>query len=48
MKKRHDKPLTPAQIAALEDEEIDFSDIPPLDEEFWKNARLRRLDRAKK
>ncbi len=37
-------PLTDAQKAELEalharpDEEIDYSDIPPLSEEFWKNA----------
>ncbi len=48
MKKRYDKPLTPAQIAAIKDEDIDYSDIPPLDEEFWKNARVRWPDRAKK
>lgn len=31
-----------AEIAALEempDEKIDFSDIPPLTEEFWRNAK---------
>ena len=37
-------PLTDAQKAELEalktmpDEEIDYSDIPPLGDEFWKNA----------
>jgi uncharacterized protein (DUF4415 family) len=37
-------PLTPAQraeleaLAAMPDEEIDYSDIPPLTEDFWKNA----------
>jgi uncharacterized protein (DUF4415 family) len=37
-------PLTAAQKAELKaleakpDSEIDFSDIPPLTEEFWKNA----------
>ncbi len=37
-------PLTAAQraeleaLAAMPDEEIDYSDIPPLTEEFWKNA----------
>lgn len=35
---------TPAQraelnaLAAMPDSEIDFSDIPPLDDSFWKNA----------
>jgi uncharacterized protein (DUF4415 family) len=27
-----------AALAALPDSEIDYSDIPPLDEAFWKNA----------
>jgi uncharacterized protein (DUF4415 family) len=37
-------PLTDAQreelrqLAEMPDEEIDFSDIPPLGEDFWKNA----------
>lgn len=37
-------PLTEEQKAELEalaarpDSEIDYSDIPPLDEKFWKNA----------
>ena len=25
-------------LAAMPDSEIDFSDIPPLDDWFWKNA----------
>ena len=29
-----------AEIAAIRDEDIDCSDIPELDEEFFKNARL--------
>ena len=39
-----DSPITPArlrklaQLAARPDSEIDFSDIPPLKESFWKNA----------
>jgi uncharacterized protein (DUF4415 family) len=27
-----------AQLAARPDSEIDFSEIPPLEESFWKNA----------
>jgi uncharacterized protein (DUF4415 family) len=27
-----------AELAALEDRPIDYSDIPPLDDAFWKNA----------
>ena len=39
-----DSPMTPArkrklaQLAERPDSEIDFSDIPPLKESFWKNA----------
>lgn len=33
-----------ARLAAMPDEDIDFSDIPPLDEKFWKNA-IRFRDR---
>jgi uncharacterized protein (DUF4415 family) len=38
-------PLTEAQKAEIEalknmrDEDIDYSDIPPLTDEFWKNAK---------
>ena len=40
MKKRDDKPLTAEELAALPDEAVDTSDIPPLDAAFWKNARV--------
>ena len=30
-----------AKLEAMTDEEIDTSDIPPLDEQFFANARLR-------
>lgn len=36
----YDKPLTPSQIADTEDESIDFSDIPELDDTFWQQAEL--------
>ena len=36
----YDKPLTPRQIAATKDGNIDFSDIPELDETFWQRAEL--------
>ena len=29
-----------AQLDAIRDEDIDYSDIPELDENFWKNAKL--------
>lgn len=41
---KYDKPLTPAQIAATKDEDIDFSDIPELDETFWREAKLVKPD----
>jgi uncharacterized protein (DUF4415 family) len=28
------------QLLEMSDEDIDYSDIPPLDEEFFKNAKL--------
>ena len=43
---RHDSPLAPEQIAAVTDNEIDFSDIPELDEDFWQNAELIQPDRT--
>ena len=41
---RYDKPLTPAQIAATKDEDIDFSDISELDDTFWREAKLVKPD----
>ena len=41
MTKRYKKPLTPEQLAALPDSEIDTSDILELDEAFWAKAELR-------
>ena len=41
---KYDKPLTPAQIAATKDEDIDFSDIPELDDTFWREAKLVKPD----
>ena len=35
-----DRSLTPAEIAATNDENIDFSDIAELDEAFWQRAKL--------
>ncbi len=36
----HNRPLTPEQIARVGDVDIDFSDIPELDETFWREAEL--------
>jgi uncharacterized protein (DUF4415 family) len=38
--------MTPAEIAAVNDDEIDLSDVPELDEAFWKRARLVEPDRT--
>ena len=56
MKNLTDKfpPLTPAQQAeisalqAMPDESIDYSDIPPLTEEFWQNATCNRFAKKAK
>ena len=44
--RKQDKPLTPRQIAAAKDQDIDFSDIPELDDDFWRNAELVEPDRT--
>ncbi len=46
MKKRYDRAMTAAELAAEPDETIDFSDIPELDDAFWKNASLVEPDRT--
>ncbi|WP_020560603.1 BrnA antitoxin family protein [Thiofilum flexile] len=40
MKTTYDHALTLEELAALPDSDIDTSDIPELDETFWKNAKL--------
>ena len=42
----HDRPLTPAEIAAGKDENIDFSDVPEMDDAFWRQANLIEPDRT--
>ena len=42
----HTRPLTPAEIASVPDEKIDFDDIPELDSDFWREAELSRPDRT--
>ncbi|MCG7658068.1 BrnA antitoxin family protein [Wielerella bovis] len=38
-----------ARMAAIRDEDIDYSDIPPLTDEFWANAkRFNELYRPQK
>ncbi len=46
MSKIYEKPLTTQEIAQLPDQDIDFSDIPELDENFWQNARLVERDQT--
>lgn len=48
MTKRYDRELTLEELAAIPDEEIDFSDIPELGDEFWDNATIRWPDQPKK
>jgi uncharacterized protein (DUF4415 family) len=40
MKPPYDRALTIEELSKIKDEDIDFSDIPELDDEFWKNAVL--------
>ena len=44
--KTFDKPLSVAEIAAMKDEDIDFSDILETDETFWREAELVEPDRT--
>lgn len=50
--KRYNRELTAKELAALSDDEIDFSDIPETDETFWKNVKVfserKPLDEATK
>ena len=41
---KYKKPLTPEEIAQVEDSDIDFSDIPELDADFWNNAEIIQPD----
>lgn len=34
------------ELATIKDEDIDFSDIPELGDEFWKNAKVVMPDRT--
>lgn len=42
----YDKGLTPSRIAMVKDEDIDFSDVPELDEDFWRDSILVGPDRT--
>ena len=38
--KRYEKERTAEKLAALPDDQIDYSDIPELDDDFWENAKI--------
>ena len=38
MTKKYERPLTAKEVAKLSDDDIDFSDIPELGKDFWKDA----------
>lgn len=42
----YDRALTPKQIGEVKDKDIDFGDIPELDDDFWRNAELVEPDRT--
>lgn len=42
----YDKELTNEEIQKIDDTEINFSDIPELDNTFWENARLIEPDKT--
>ena len=44
---KYEKELKPSEINSIKDEDIDFGDIPELDESFWENAELIEPDRTK-
>lgn len=40
MKKPYKKPLTAKELAERPDSEIDYSDIPELDDSFWSKVQV--------
>lgn len=48
MSKRYARAMTLEELAKVEDKDIDYSDIPELDEEFFKNAVVVYPDAPKK
>ena len=42
--RKYKKPMTPEEIAQVEDSDIDFSDIPELNADFWHNAEIVQPD----
>ena len=48
MTKRYDRELTTEELLRLRDEDIDYSEIPELDDNFWEKARVALPDRLDK
>lgn len=46
MSKSYKKPMTVDELANVRDKDIDFSDIPELDESFWHKAHIVEPDRT--
>jgi hypothetical protein len=44
MLQKFEKELSPEELANLPDEDIDTSEIPELDDDFWSNAVLRQAE----
>ncbi len=42
----HANPRTPAEIAAVDDDDINFGDNPELDAAFWREAERVKPDRT--
>jgi len=40
MGNKYEKPLTLDEISKVADRDIDTQDIPELDENYWKNAKV--------
>ncbi len=38
--KRYEKERRAEELLAMRDEDIDYSDIPELDDDFWENAKI--------
>ena len=38
--KKHDKAFTKKQLAAVQDSDLNFSDLPELDDNFWEKAEM--------
>lgn len=48
MKKKYSAALTAAELEALDDSDIDLSEIPEMTEEMWKNAKVVWPERIEK